>query len=135
MCSHAFLASVPKNDIDCHSLVITQIHRLQEIQCFISMPIFSLMVHQLQSSLLQLPPHWCAKSRLAPLESVLNVAACRITCIPRFSHDSTFMTEQLHWLPLSARIQFKIFFLIYKVYWLCSSLSLQTYYASSIFNV
>src|SRR6218665_1644255 len=38
------------------------------------------------------------KSRLAPL-SVLNAAARLIARIPRFSHISTFMTEQLHWLP------------------------------------
>src|SRR6218665_2368789 len=48
------------------------------------------------------------KSRLAPLQSVLNAAARLIARIPRFSHISTFMTEQLHWLPLSARIHFKI---------------------------
>src|SRR6218665_4046680 len=31
-----------------------------------------------------------------------------------FSHISTFMTEQLHWLPLYSRIHFKIIFLVYK---------------------
>src|SRR6218665_14327 len=36
--------------------------------------------------------------------------------IPRFSHISTFMTEQLHWLPLSARILFKIIFPFYKAF-------------------
>src|SRR6218665_2932262 len=36
--------------------------------------------------------------------------------IPRFSHISTFMKEKLHWLPLSARIQFKIIFLVYKAF-------------------
>ena len=35
------------------------------------------------------------KSRLAPLQSVLNAAARLIAHIPRFSHISTFMTEQL----------------------------------------
>src|SRR6218665_4072536 len=56
------------------------------------------------------------KSRLAPLQSVLNAAARLIARIPRFSHISTFMTEQLHWLPLSARIHFKIIFLVYKAF-------------------
>src|SRR6218665_2282894 len=56
------------------------------------------------------------KSRLAPLQSVLNAAACLIALIPRFSHISTFMTEQLHWLPLYARIHFKIIFLVYKAF-------------------
>src|SRR5688572_1964326 len=36
--------------------------------------------------------------------------------LPRFSHISTFMTEQLHWLPLTARIQFKILFLTCKAF-------------------
>src|SRR6218665_2763261 len=56
------------------------------------------------------------KSRLAPLQSVLNAAARLIARIPRFSHISTFMTEQLYWLPLSARIHFKIIFLVYKAF-------------------
>src|SRR6218665_1892621 len=56
------------------------------------------------------------KSRLAPLQSVLNAAARLIARIPRFSHISTFMTEQLHWLSLSARIHFKIIFLVYKAF-------------------
>src|SRR6218665_1376705 len=56
------------------------------------------------------------KSRLAPLQSVFNAAARLIARIPRFSHISTFMTEQLHWLPLSARIHFKIIFLVYKAF-------------------
>jgi hypothetical protein len=51
---------------------------------------------------------------LAPLQSVLNAAARLIARLPRFSHISTYMTEQLHWLPLSARIHFKILFLIRK---------------------
>src|SRR6218665_2506743 len=51
---------------------------------------------------------------LAPLQSVLNTAARWIARIPRFSH--TFMTEQLHWHPLSAGIHFKIIFLVYKAF-------------------
>ena len=58
------------------------------------------------------------KSRLAPLQSVFNAAAVYslIARILRFSHISTFMTENLHWLPLSARIHFKIIFLVYKAF-------------------
>ena len=52
------------------------------------------------------------KSRLAPLQSVLKAAACLIARIPRFSHISTVMTNKLHWLPLAARIQLKITFLV-----------------------
>ena len=56
------------------------------------------------------------KLRLAPLQSVLNAAARLIARLPRFSHISTFMTEDLHWLPLTARIQFKILFLTCKTF-------------------
>src|ERR1043165_854800 len=45
---------------------------------------------------------------------VLNAAARLIARLSRFSHISTFMIEQLHWLPLTARIQFKILFLTCK---------------------
>ena len=48
------------------------------------------------------------KVRLSPLQSVINAAAGLIARLPRFSHISTFMFEQLHWLPLTARIQLKV---------------------------
>src|SRR6218665_3509245 len=83
------------------------------------MPVFKSMVHAVvcsridycNSLLIGLP-----RSRLAPLQSVLNAAARLIARIPQFSHISTFMTYQLHWLPLSARIHFKIIFLVYKAF-------------------
>src|SRR6218665_2318694 len=85
--------------------------RLFAVRRSVSMPVFKSMVHAFvcsridycNSLLIGLP-----KSRLAPLQSVLNAAARLIARIPRFSHISTFMTEQLHWLPLSSRIHFKI---------------------------
>src|SRR6218665_2007931 len=72
----------------------------------ISMPVFKSMVHAFVCSIID----YCnslliglLKSRLAPLQSVLNAAARLISRIPPFSHISTFTTEQLHWLPLSAQ--------------------------------
>src|SRR5688572_1782759 len=35
-----------------------------------------------------------------------------IARLPRFSHISTFMVEELHWLPQSVRIQFKVLILV-----------------------
>ena len=55
-----------------------------------------------------------SKSRLSPLQSVLNTAARLIARLPRYSRISTFMFEELHWLPLRARIQFKILTLMFK---------------------
>ena len=54
--------------------------------------------------------------RLSRLQSVLNAAARLIVRLPRFSHISTFMFEQLHWLPLTARIQLKVLVLICRSY-------------------
>src|SRR5688572_32912190 len=56
------------------------------------------------------------KCRLSPLQLVLNAAARLIARLSRFSHISTFMTEHLHWLPLIARIWFKILFLTSRVF-------------------
>ncbi len=55
------------------------------------------------------------KLLLSPLQSVLNAAARLIARLPRFSHIFTFMTDQLHWLPLTVRIRCKLLFLTYKV--------------------
>jgi len=49
-----------------------------------------------------------------PLQSVLNAAARLIARLPRYSRISSFMFEQLHWLPLSARIKFKVLILVSK---------------------
>src|SRR6218665_1720091 len=97
------------------------LRRLRAVRRSVSMPVFNsiIMVHAFvcfrinycNSLLISLP-----KSRLATLQSVLNAAARLIARIPRFSRISTFMTEQFHWLPLSARIHFKIIFLVYKAF-------------------
>jgi len=60
---------------------------------------------------------------LAPLQSVLKAATRLIAFILRFSHISTFMIEKLHWLSLSARIHFKIIFLVCKAWLLAIFLS------------
>ena len=98
---------------------IYHLRRLRAVRRSVSMPVFKSMVHAFvcsridycNSLLIGLP-----KSRLAPLQSVLDAAARLIARIPRFSHISTFMTEQFHWLPLSARIRFTIIFLVYKTF-------------------
>ena len=55
-----------------------------------------------------------SKVRLSPIQSVLNAAARLIAHLPKFSHISSFMINQLHWLPLTARIQFKVLVLVLK---------------------
>src|SRR6218665_2966079 len=86
------------------------LRRLSAIRRSVSTPICSSMVHAFicsrfdycNSILIGLP-----KSRLVPSQSLLHTSTPLISRSPRFCHISTFMTGNLHWLPLSARIQFK----------------------------
>ena len=94
-----------------------QLRRLRAIRKSVSSSIFTTIVHAFVSSrldycnslLIGLP-----KVRLSPLQSVLNAAARLIARLPRFSHISSYMSEQLHWLPFSARIKFKVLVLVLK---------------------
>lgn len=93
------------------------LRRLRAVRRSVSSSTFTTMVHAFvcsridycNSLLVGLP-----KLRLSPLQSVLNAAARLIARLPRFAHISKFMTQQLHWLPLTARIQFKILSLTYR---------------------
>ena len=46
--------------------------------------------------------------------SLVSMLARLIARLPKLSHISSFMINQLHWLPLSARIQLKILVLVRK---------------------
>ena len=54
------------------------------------------------------------KSRLPAHHLVLNAATRLIARIPRFTHNSTYMTEVIHWLPIASRIKFKILLIVSK---------------------
>src|ERR1043165_7959903 len=54
------------------------------------------------------------KVRLSSVQSVLNAAARLIARIPLYSHISTYMTNELHWLPILARINHKVLLLVTK---------------------
>jgi len=94
-----------------------QLRRLRAIRRSVSSKVFTTMVHAFVSSridycnsvLIGLP-----KVRLSSVQSVLNAAARLIARLPRYSHISTYMTNDLHWLPLSARIKYKILLLVTK---------------------
>ena len=93
------------------------LRRLRVIRRSVSSSIFTTLVHAFicsridycNSLLIGLP-----KVRLSPIQSVLNSAARLIARLPKYSHISTFMFDELHWLPLRARTQFKILTLILK---------------------
>jgi|SRR6218665_2661404 len=96
--------------------------RLRAIRRSVSSSIFATLIHAFicsqidycNSLLIGLP-----KVRLTPIQLVLNTAARLITPLRllRYSHISTYMFDELHWLPLRARIQFKILALIFKAQW------------------
>ena len=94
-----------------------QLRRLRAIRKSVSSSTFTSIVHAFVCSRID----YCnslfvglPKVRLSPLQSVLNAAARLIARLPRFSHISSFMVEELHWLPLSVRIQFKVLILVLK---------------------
>ena len=94
-----------------------QLRRLRAIRRSVSSSVFTTIVHVFicsrldycNSLLMGLP-----KQRLSPLQSVLNASARLIARLPRFSHISTYMLDVLHWLPITARIHYKILFLVSK---------------------
>ena len=93
------------------------LRRLRVVRRSVSSSVFTTLVHAFicsridycNSLLIGLP-----KVRLSPLQSVLNAAARLIARRPRYSHISTFMFQELHWLPICARIKFKILILVSK---------------------
>ena len=85
-----------------------QLRRIRTIRKSVSLSTLTHIVHAFvfridycNSILIGLP-----RVRLSPLQSVLNAAARLIARLPKFSHISSFMVNQLHWLPLLSRIQF-----------------------------
>ena len=90
-----------------------QLRRIRTIRKSVSLSTLTHIVHAFvcsridycNSILIGLP-----RVRLSPLQSVLNAAAR----LPKFPHISSFMVNQLHWLPLLARIQFKVLVLVLK---------------------
>ena len=53
-------------------------------------------------------------SLLKKLQSVQNAAARLITCTRKFDHVTTLLRDNLHWLPISQRIHYKLAMLVYK---------------------
>src|SRR6218665_604974 len=52
--------------------------------------------------------------RIPDLQIVLSASARLIARLPHFSHISYFMTQQLHWLPFTGCIEFKVLLLVLK---------------------
>ena len=54
------------------------------------------------------------KTRLASVQSVLNAAARIIARLPPYSHISDYMINELHWLSIFARVNYKVLLLVAK---------------------
>ena len=54
------------------------------------------------------------KTRLAPVQSVLNAAVRMIARLPPYSHISENMINELHWLQILARVRYKVLLLVAK---------------------
>jgi len=54
------------------------------------------------------------KTRLAPVQYVLNAVVRMIARRPPYSHISDYMINELHWLPILARVRYKVFLLVAK---------------------
>ena len=94
-----------------------QLRRLRTICKAVSVPIFTSIVHAFvcsridycNSLLIGLP-----KTRLSPLQTVLNAATRLIARLPRYSHISSYIKEHLHWLPISTHIEYKVLLIVLK---------------------
>src|SRR6218665_456680 len=94
-----------------------QLRRLRTFRKAVSVPIFTSIVHAFvcsridycNSLLIGLP-----KTRLSPLQTVLNAAARLIARLPRYSYISYYIKEHLHWLPISTRIEYKVLLIVLK---------------------
>ena len=50
-----------------------------------------------------------------PLQNVLNAAALIILRTRKLDHVTTHVRDQLHWLPVQQRIEYKVCVLVYKL--------------------
>src|SRR6218665_2480222 len=93
------------------------LRRLKAIRKSVSISVFTSIVHAFvcfridycNSLLIDLH-----KVRLSLIQTVINASARLIARLPSFSLISSFMTQTLHWLPFTTRIEFKVLFLVLK---------------------
>ena len=58
--------------------------------------------------------HRASAASVQPLQNVLNAAARIILRKRKFDHITTDVRDQLHWLPVQQRIEYKVCVLVYK---------------------
>src|SRR6218665_1363817 len=94
-----------------------QLRRLRTIRKAVYVPVFTSTVHAFVCSRID----YCnslliglLKTRLSPLQTVLNAAARLIARLLRYSHISSYINEHLHWLPISTRIEYNVLLIVLK---------------------
>jgi len=84
----------------------------------VAIKVFSVIVHAFVCSRID----YCnalliglQKTRIVPVQSVLNAAARMNARLPPYFHISDYMINYLHWLPILARIKYKALLLVAKL--------------------
>ena len=110
------MTMVPETENRCKSLLF-HLRNIRTIRRFISQNACEKLVHAVISSrldyanalLIGLP-----KKALNPLQSIQNIAARIITKTRKYDHITPIL-RTLHWLPVKARIEFKIICVTYRI--------------------
>src|SRR6218665_1824122 len=83
----------------------TLFQNIEKVLSHRSQTMYNSLLHNCISLLIGLP-----QTRLA----VLNAAASMIARLPPYSHISDYMINELHWLPILARVRYKVRLLVAK---------------------
>jgi len=68
----------------------------------VSFSLFPICVCNSSPDMVLCCPHWFIETQARPLSNVAHVVTCSLSCSPRT------LLQQLHWLPIKQRIDFKI---------------------------
>ena len=100
----------------CRTLLF-HLRNIRAIRRFITQSACEKLVHALVSSRLDYANAILAglpKNRLKHLQNIQNIAARLVTLTPKYDHISPVL-RRLHWLPISARIEFKVICLTFRI--------------------
>ena len=92
------------------------LYKIRQIRKFLSVETTKTLIHAFVTSHLD----YCnsllygiTEQQTARLQRILNAAARVVCLIPKFDHITPII-RRLHWLPVKARVEFKILLLTYK---------------------
>ena len=100
----------------CRTLIF-HLRNIRTIRRFITQSACEKLVHALVSSRLDYANAILAglpQTKLKQLQSIQNIAARIVTQTPKFEHITPVL-RKLHWLPINARIEFKVICLTFRI--------------------